>query len=111
LSPVGRGQLVQAGVGRIGRLAGDLRSAGNRAGRGQPVRGPQKRLPCWSGHREPEHLAGGVAAADRPGQRALRASHGAALGRAGRVHISRDDADAIWVAGGTVTCVSGQVGL
>ena len=41
------------------------------------------------------------------------ASQGTVLGRAGRVHISRD-ADAngsIWVGGGTVTCVSGQVEL
>jgi PhzF family phenazine biosynthesis protein len=39
------------------------------------------------------------------------ASQGTALGRAGRVHISRDADGAIWVAGGTVTCVSGQVEL
>lgn len=38
------------------------------------------------------------------------ASQGIALGRAGRVHISRDD-DAIWVAGDTVSCVTGQVEL
>ena len=39
------------------------------------------------------------------------ASQGTALGRAGRVCISRDDDGTIWVAGGTVTCVSGQVDL
>jgi len=39
------------------------------------------------------------------------ASQGTALGRAGRVHVSRDDDGTIWVAGGTVTCVSGQVEL
>ncbi|HEX4982670.1 MAG TPA: PhzF family phenazine biosynthesis protein [Ilumatobacteraceae bacterium] len=39
------------------------------------------------------------------------ASQGAALGRAGRVHITRDDDGTIWVGGGTVTCVSGQVEL
>ncbi len=39
------------------------------------------------------------------------ASQGTALGRAGRVGISRDDDGTIWVAGGTVTCVSGQVDL
>jgi PhzF family phenazine biosynthesis protein len=38
-------------------------------------------------------------------------SQGTALGRAGRVHISRDADGAIWVAGTTVTCVSGQVEL
>ena len=36
---------------------------------------------------------------------------GAALGRDGRVHISRDDDGEIWVGGGTVTCVEGQVEL
>ncbi len=39
------------------------------------------------------------------------AAQGTALGRAGRVHISADDAGAVWVAGGTVTCVSGSVEL
>jgi PhzF family phenazine biosynthesis protein len=39
------------------------------------------------------------------------ASQGTALGRSGRVHISRDTDGAIWVAGGTVTCVTGQVEL
>jgi PhzF family phenazine biosynthesis protein len=39
------------------------------------------------------------------------ASQGTVIGRAGRVHISRDDGGAIWVAGGTVTCVSGRVEL
>ncbi len=39
------------------------------------------------------------------------ASQGTALGRLGRVHISRDADGAVWVAGGTVTCVSGEVAL
>jgi PhzF family phenazine biosynthesis protein len=39
------------------------------------------------------------------------ASQGTALGRAGRVHVSRDDDGTIWVGGGTVTCVSGEVQL
>jgi PhzF family phenazine biosynthesis protein len=39
------------------------------------------------------------------------ASQGTALGRRGRVHISADEAGAIWVGGGTVTCVTGQVEL
>ena len=39
------------------------------------------------------------------------ASQGTALGRSGRVHISQDADSAIWVAGGTVTCVTGQVEL
>jgi PhzF family phenazine biosynthesis protein len=38
-------------------------------------------------------------------------SQGTALGRRGRVHISRDSDGTIWVAGGTVTCVFGQVEL
>jgi PhzF family phenazine biosynthesis protein len=37
------------------------------------------------------------------------ASQGAALGRAGRVHISRDEDGTIWVGGGTITCISGEV--
>jgi PhzF family phenazine biosynthesis protein len=39
------------------------------------------------------------------------ASQGTALGRAGRVHIARDPDGTIWVAGATVTCISGQVDL
>ena len=38
-------------------------------------------------------------------------SQGTALGRAGRVHISRDAGGTIWVAGGTVTCLRGQAEL
>jgi predicted PhzF superfamily epimerase YddE/YHI9 len=38
-------------------------------------------------------------------------SQGMALGRAGRVHVSRDGDGTIWVAGGTVTCVRGQAEL
>jgi PhzF family phenazine biosynthesis protein len=37
------------------------------------------------------------------------ASQGAALGRAGRVHISRDLNGTIWVGGGTLTCLMGEV--
>jgi len=37
------------------------------------------------------------------------ATQGSALGRAGRVHISQDGEGAIWVGGGTITCVSGEV--
>jgi PhzF family phenazine biosynthesis protein len=39
------------------------------------------------------------------------ASQGTALGRQGRVHVSLDDDGTIWVGGGTVTCVAGQVQL
>jgi PhzF family phenazine biosynthesis protein len=39
------------------------------------------------------------------------ASQGTALGRRGRVRISRDDDGQVWVGGGTVTCVSGTVEL
>jgi PhzF family phenazine biosynthesis protein len=39
------------------------------------------------------------------------ASQGTALGRGGRVHVTRDPDGTIWVAGGTVTCVSGTVDL
>ncbi len=36
------------------------------------------------------------------------ASQGTALGRAGRVHVEQDG-DIVWVGGGSVTCVDGQV--
>lgn len=39
------------------------------------------------------------------------ASQGTAIGRAGRVHVDRDNDGTIWVGGGTVTCVSGEVEL
>jgi PhzF family phenazine biosynthesis protein len=39
------------------------------------------------------------------------AGQGTALGRRGRVHVSRDDDGTIWVGGGTVTCVRGEVAL
>jgi PhzF family phenazine biosynthesis protein len=39
------------------------------------------------------------------------ASQGTALGRAGRVHIMRDDTGTIWTGGGTVSCVVGHVDL
>jgi PhzF family phenazine biosynthesis protein len=39
------------------------------------------------------------------------ASQGTVLGRAGRVHISTDADGAVWVGGGTVTCISGTVDL
>jgi PhzF family phenazine biosynthesis protein len=37
------------------------------------------------------------------------ASQGTVMGRAGRVHISRDEDGVVWVAGGTITCVAGEV--
>jgi PhzF family phenazine biosynthesis protein len=39
------------------------------------------------------------------------AAQGTALGRAGRVHVSRDDDGTIWIGGGTITCVAGDVEL
>ena len=39
------------------------------------------------------------------------ASQGAALGRAGRVHVSLDESGTIWVGGGTVACIAGTVEL
>ena len=39
------------------------------------------------------------------------ASQGAALGRAGRVHLSRDDAGTVWVGGGTISWIQGEVDL
>lgn len=37
------------------------------------------------------------------------AGQGTALGRRGRVHVSRDSDGAIWVGGNTITCVTGAV--
>lgn len=37
------------------------------------------------------------------------ASQGTALGRAGRVHISKDAQQQVWVAGDSVVCIQGQV--
>ena len=39
------------------------------------------------------------------------ARQGPALGRAGRVHVDQDGEGAVWVGGGTVTCVRGEVAL
>ena len=39
------------------------------------------------------------------------ASQGTVLGRSGRVHISQDADGTIWVGGGTVTCIAGEVEL
>jgi PhzF family phenazine biosynthesis protein len=39
------------------------------------------------------------------------ASQGTVLGRCGRVHVARDPDGSIWVGGGTVTCISGDVEL
>lgn len=39
------------------------------------------------------------------------AAQGTALGRAGRIHVTQDDNDTVWVGGGTVTCVDGSVTL
>ena len=39
------------------------------------------------------------------------ARQGTALGRDGRVHLSLDDQETIWVGGGTITCINGMVEL
>ena len=39
------------------------------------------------------------------------ARQGTALGRDGRIHVSRDEDGTVWVGGGTVTCVDGTVTL
>lgn len=38
-------------------------------------------------------------------------SQGTALGRAGRVHVQRDDKGETWIGGASVTCVEGQVAI
>lgn len=37
------------------------------------------------------------------------AAQGTAMGRAGRVHVERDDAGKIWIGGGTVTTIAGTI--
>jgi PhzF family phenazine biosynthesis protein len=37
------------------------------------------------------------------------ASQGAVLGRAGRVHVSADEDDVLWIGGGTITCIEGTI--
>lgn len=37
------------------------------------------------------------------------ASQGTALGRAGRVHVTQDEDGTIWVGGGTITCIRGEL--
>ena len=37
------------------------------------------------------------------------AAQGARLGRAGRVHVERDEQGQVWVGGATVTCIEGHV--
>jgi len=39
------------------------------------------------------------------------ASQGTALGRSGRVHVTRDHDGTIWTGGGTITCVVGHVDI
>jgi predicted PhzF superfamily epimerase YddE/YHI9 len=39
------------------------------------------------------------------------ASQGTAIGRRGRIHITRDPSGTIWIAGNTVTCVNGTANL
>jgi PhzF family phenazine biosynthesis protein len=41
--------------------------------------------------------------------RSYIASQGTALGRAGRVHVERDDSGETWIGGASVTCVRGEV--
>ena len=39
------------------------------------------------------------------------ARQGTAIGRAGRIHVCQDEDGAVWVGGGTVTCVTGETEL
>jgi PhzF family phenazine biosynthesis protein len=39
------------------------------------------------------------------------ARQGTALGRTGRVHVTQDPDGGVWVGGGTITCVTGQIEL
>jgi predicted PhzF superfamily epimerase YddE/YHI9 len=39
------------------------------------------------------------------------AAQGTVLGRAGRVHVAQDPDGTIWVGGGTITCIRGEVDI
>jgi PhzF family phenazine biosynthesis protein len=39
------------------------------------------------------------------------AAQGACLGRAGRVHVERDESGQVWIGGEAVTCIAGSVQL
>ena len=63
------------------------------------------------GDRQPERLARAVAARHRPRDRAVRRQPGHGARPRRPRHISQDDDGTIWVGGGTVTCIDGQVEL
>lgn len=37
------------------------------------------------------------------------ATQGTALGRAGRVYVERDEHGGVWIGGGTISCIQGEV--
>lgn len=63
------------------------------------------------GDREFERCTRAMAAQNRPCEWSVHRQSGNGLGRSGRVHISRDADGTIWVGGGTVTCINGEVEL
>ena len=73
-----------------------------------PKDGATRRGP---GDRQPQRLARAVAAGTGRVTAPYVARQGTALGRRGRVHVTPDADGAIWVGGGTVTCVAGEVEL
>ena len=86
-------------------------------GRARGVRGPRvlpegRRDRRGPGDRQPQRVAGAVAAPHRPGERAVRRAARAPrwAARAGCTS-RRDDDGQIWVGGATVTCVAGEVEL
>ena len=73
------------------------RAAGVLPARRRDRRGPRDR--------EPQRERRALAARDRPGRAAVRRRRR----RPARVHVSEDDHGALWIGGGTVTCIRGEV--
>ena len=86
---------VDLDVGVVGPLPGGL--AGGHRGAGLLPEG--RRDGRGPGHRQPQRLAGGVAATTRRVPTPYVASQGTALGRAGRVHIAQERATATHLGG------------
>ena len=98
-----RGLRPRRGRAVPGRIAGGVRGPGVLPEDGRTAEDPvtgslDGALAAWlvrTGRATPPYVAG----------------QGRALGRAGRVHLSADEDGAVWVAGATATCVTGEVEL
>ena len=103
LTPGPIGDFDSASAARPARCRGGVRGPRLHPQRRHDGRGP--------GHRQPQRLPRPMAPPHQSRHGPLRAQQGTALGRPGRVHITQDPDRTVWVGGGTVTCVSGEVEL